>query len=64
MTEPTRYRWAGWLLERRDGGDPDQREAAMGFLIPVRDRVLHNAALSYGGTLLDVGAGDGLIAFG
>ena len=36
----------------------------MGFLIPVRDRVLRNAALSPGETLLDVGAGDGLVAFG
>ena len=36
----------------------------MEFLIPVRDRVLRNADLSAGETLLDVGAGDGLIAFG
>ena len=36
----------------------------MGFLLPVRDRVLRNAALTGGETLLDVGAGDGLIAFG
>lgn len=36
----------------------------MGFLRPVRDRVLRNAGLSGGETLLDVGAGDGLIAFG
>ena len=36
----------------------------MEFLIPVRDRVLKNADLSGGETVLDVGAGDGLIAFG
>jgi len=36
----------------------------MDFLLPVRDRVLGNAALKGGETLLDVGAGDGLIAFG
>ncbi len=36
----------------------------MAFLVPVRDRVLRNAGLSGGETLLDVGAGDGLIAFG
>ena len=64
MAGPVRDRWAEWLLERRDGGDPDQRSATMGFLIPLRDRVLYNAALSYGETLLDVGAGDGLVAFG
>lgn len=31
---------------------------------PIRDRVLENASLSRGDTLLDAGAGDGLIAFG
>lgn len=36
----------------------------MGFLTPVRDRILNNAALSDGETLLDVGCGDGLVAFG
>lgn len=36
----------------------------MEFLIPVRDRVLANAALKGGETLLDIGSGDGLIAFG
>lgn len=33
-------------------------------LSPVRDRVLHNARIAEGEVLLDVGAGDGLIAFG
>jgi arsenite methyltransferase len=60
-----RDRWAEWLLERRfGGGDAERRKAFMDFLIPIRDRVLENAALPEGGTLLDVGAGDGLIAFG
>jgi arsenite methyltransferase len=56
--------WAAWLLERRHGGDPEDLNATMDFLLPVRDRVLGNAALTGGETLLDVGAGDGLIAFG
>jgi len=56
--------WAEWLLHRRDGGDPEQRRKALEFLRPIRDRVLRNAALGEGDTLLDVGAGDGLIAFG
>ena len=60
----TRDRWAGWLLERRDGGDPAQREATLAFLSEIRDQVLDNAAVPEGGTLLDVGAGDGLVAFG
>ncbi len=64
MAEPVRDRWAAWLLERRHGGDPQDLKSTMDFLIPVRDRVLRNAALTGGETLLDVGAGDGLIAFG
>jgi arsenite methyltransferase len=64
MAEPARDRWAEWLLERRHGGDPEALKATMDFLRPVRERVLGNAALTGGETLLDVGAGDGLIAFG
>lgn len=64
MAEPAHDRWAAWLLERRHGGDPEDLKATMQFLVPVRDRVLRNAGLSAGETLLDVGAGDGLIAFG
>jgi len=52
-------------LERRfGGGDPEQRNAFLEELVPWRDRVLGNAAVKEGDTLLDVGAGDGLIAFG
>src|SRR4051794_40083205 len=32
--------------------------------LPIRDRVLENAGLHPGDVLLDVGGGDGLIAFG
>jgi len=59
-----RDKWAGWLLERRHAGDPERLEETLRFLAPVRDRVLRNTALREGDTLLDVGAGDGLIAFG
>jgi cyclopropane fatty-acyl-phospholipid synthase-like methyltransferase len=34
------------------------------MLYPIRDRVLDHAALRDGDTLLDIGCGDGLIAFG
>ena len=52
-------------MERRfGGGDPEQRNAFLEELVPWRDRVLGNAAVKEGDTLLDVGAGDGLIAFG
>nr|MBA3389106.1 class I SAM-dependent methyltransferase [Rubrobacter sp.] len=64
MTEPVRDRWAEWLLERRFGGDEGQRKAFMEGLLPWRDRILKNAAVREGDILLDVGAGDGLIAFG
>ena len=61
MTERTRDIWAGWLLDEGAAGD---KAGWIEFLRPLRDRVLENAALSGGDTLLDVGAGDGMIAFG
>jgi arsenite methyltransferase len=62
-TEPL-DRWATWILERRFGGDASAAEASMRQLAPVRDRVLDGAAIKEGDVVLDVGAGDGLIAFG
>jgi ubiquinone/menaquinone biosynthesis C-methylase UbiE len=56
--------WAEWLLHRRYGGDAEELQRMLGFLYPVRDKVLANARIQEGETLLDVGAGDGLIAFG
>ncbi len=64
MTEPVGDRWAEWLLERRFGGDDGQRAKFLDGLIPWRDRILKNAAVKPGETLLEVGVGDGLIAFG
>jgi ubiquinone/menaquinone biosynthesis C-methylase UbiE len=60
----TTDKWAAWLLHRRDGDDVEQREKALEHLLPIRQRVLDNARISTGDTVLDVGAGDGLIAFG
>jgi arsenite methyltransferase len=56
--------WAEWLLHRRFGGDPDQSRRFMEEVRQFRDKVLANAHIKEGETLLDVGAGDGLIAFG
>jgi len=59
MTDP----WAAWLLERRFG-DPAEAERVIRELTPVRDRVLEGARIEEGDVVLDVGAGDGLIALG
>jgi ubiquinone/menaquinone biosynthesis C-methylase UbiE len=57
-------KWATWLLEGRDGGDPEQRAKSLEHLLPIRDRILENAGIRPGESVLDVGGGDGLIAFG
>ena len=52
-------------MDTRFGGDAKYREKDLSeFLYPVRDAVLDKAQLTPGQTLLDVGAGDGLIGFG
>lgn len=63
MTE-TPDRWYRWLCEVRHGDDPAEQERVRQALYPVRDKVLDGASLSAGDTVLDVGTGDGLIAFG
>ena len=64
MTESS-DRWHRWLLNVRHGGDVQAREQDLAqFLYPVRDKVLDGADLRPDETLLDVGVGDGLIAFG
>jgi len=60
---PLHDRWAEWLLQRRHGGDPERHQAILDELAVVRDRVIEHADLRSGDVLLDVGAGDGLIAF-
>ena len=58
-------RWHRWLLNVRFGGDAEARQQVLTQrLYLVRDKVLDKAQLQPGDTLLDVGAGDGLIAFG
>ena len=57
-------KWSRWLLETRFGGNEKIAELTLGLLRQVRDTLLDRAALKDGQVLLDVGAGDGLIAFG
>ncbi|HKZ71233.1 MAG TPA: methyltransferase domain-containing protein [Anaerolineales bacterium] len=62
--EKIQDKWAEWLLHKRHGDNPKAMQTVHDFLFPVRDKVLANANLKEGETLLDVGSGDGLIAFG
>ena len=57
-------KWANWVLSRGRGGQSDAERADLAHLAPVRDRVLAGGRIAAGDTVLDVGAGDGLIAFG
>jgi arsenite methyltransferase len=56
--------WAEWIRRRRTGGDAQYEQIVLAELAKVRDRVLDNVELQGGETLLDVGCGNGLIAFG
>jgi len=56
--------WSQWLLQRRHGGDSAYRQRVVSVVERYRDRVLDAANLQTGMTLVDVGTGDGLLAFG
>jgi arsenite methyltransferase len=58
-----RDKWADWVLDRGHGGLSEEERSDLAYLIPIRDRVLANARIREGDTLLDVGTGEGLIAF-
>ena len=65
MTKSNQDIWSQWLLHRRFGGDQAAlQESLTKHLYPIRDKVLSHANLAENETLLDVGCGDGLIAFG
>jgi arsenite methyltransferase len=56
-------RWAAWLRRRRSGGDPAVEARTVEQLTRARERILDNAEFQAGETLLDVGCGNGLVAF-
>ncbi len=56
--------WSDWILHRRHGGDETRASYLAGLVGSFRERVLDGAALRPGMTLLDLGAGDGVVAFG
>jgi arsenite methyltransferase len=64
MDQPARDKWAEWVLDRGHGGLSEEDRVDLDYLRPIRDRVLDNAELQEGDTLLDIGSGQGLIAFG
>ena len=58
-------RWSEWLGHRRFADDAETRDRLFATLLhPIRDRVLDAAEPIAGSVVLDVGCGDGLIAFG
>lgn len=64
MASVPRDRWAEWLAERRFGGDQEIRRSFLSNLTAAREKVLDRSQLNEGESLLDVGCGEGLIAFG
>lgn len=55
--------WARWLLRDRFAGDEAVHARMLRELGLIRDRVLDGARIGAGDTVLDVGAGDGLLGF-
>ena len=64
MTSNSQDHWTQWLLHRRFGGDLQHGQVMLKELSVWRDRILEHATITEGETVLDVGCGDGLIAFG
>ncbi len=56
-------RWAEWVLDRGHGGLSEDERADLDYLGPIRDRLLTDASINPGNTLLDVGSGQGLVGF-
>jgi ubiquinone/menaquinone biosynthesis C-methylase UbiE len=55
--------WSAWLLHGRDAGDPAYAASVRVATEGYADKALDGARLAAGMTLVDVGTGDGLVAF-
>ena len=55
--------WSSWLLRGRSGGSGDREKAVRSAIGLFVDRVLDAARLTPNGTIVDVGTGDGAVAF-
>lgn len=55
--------WSEWLLHHRHADDPAYGQVVQGVVEGYADRVLEGGKLAAGMTLVDVGAGEGLVAF-
>ncbi len=56
--------WSEWVLHKRQGGNSRFDEVVRNRLNEIRSRVLDGARLQARMTMVDKGAGDGLVAFG
>lgn len=59
---PMTDKWKEWILKHRQSDD--KKLALEQFFIPLREKLLDRALVKKGETVLDVGTGDGLVAFG
>ncbi len=55
--------WFDWLMHQRHADDNDYGQEVQADVAKYADRVLDGAALKQGMTLVDLGAGDGLVGF-
>lgn len=55
--------WLEWLLRHRHGSDPEYAQVIRTTVESYAQRVIEGARLRPGMTMLDVGTGDGLVAF-
>jgi ubiquinone/menaquinone biosynthesis C-methylase UbiE len=54
-------RWLSWLKTGRDAGEMEARRRTLAWIRPVYDRVLDGAGLTAGETVLEIGAGEGML---